>query len=134
MHEGHKEERIPGGEGNPTRGIIRLAIKVHRTLGPGLLEEVYEECLCLELERSGLAVARQVVLPLVYEGVQLRRAFRADLIVNEAVILEIKSIERSLSVYESQLLTYMRLSGCTIGLLMNFNHALLKEGLRRFVV
>lgn len=134
MHEGHKDGRPPERAGDASSEIIGLAIKVHRVLGPGLLEDVYEECLCWELERSGLQVARQVMLPLIYEGMRLPCGFRADLIVESSIIIEIKSIERLLPVHKSQILTYLRLSGCRIGLLMNFNHTLLKDGLRRFMV
>ena len=114
--------------------MIGLAIKVHRTLGPGLLEEVYEECLFWELGQSGLTCARQVTFPLIYGGVRLPRGYQADIVVGNCIILEIKSIERILPVHESQMLTYLRLSGCRIGLLMNFNCPLLKGGLRRFVL
>jgi len=106
--------------------VIRLAIKVHRALGPGLLENVYGDCLALEIFRAGMRVEKQVELPLVYEGMRFERAYRADLIVERLVILEIKSIETILPVHVSQLLTYLRLSGCHIGLLLNFNTKLLK--------
>jgi GxxExxY protein len=116
-----------------TNRVIGLAIKIHRTVGPGLLEQVYEDCLGFELARAGLRFERQVKLPLIYEGIRFERAYRADLIVEESVLLEIKSIESILPVHESQILTYLRLSGCHIGLLLNFNTKLLKNGLRRFV-
>ncbi|HEX4177425.1 MAG TPA: GxxExxY protein [Rhizomicrobium sp.] len=117
-----------------TKQIIGLAIKIHRTLGPGLLEEVYEECLCWELQQSGLAFARQLILPVVYQGVRLPRGYRIDVVVEDSVLLEIKSVEHILPVHASQVLTYLRLSGYKIGLLINFNVKLLKDGLHRFVL
>jgi GxxExxY protein len=119
--------------GDLTGRVIGLAIKVHKTVGPGLLEQVYVDCLCLEMARNGLAFQRQVELPLIYDGVRLPRAYRADIVVEGSIILEIKSIEQILPVHESQLLTYLHLSGCRVGLLLNFNTTLLKNGLRRFV-
>jgi GxxExxY protein len=116
-----------------TRRIIGMAIRVHRHLGPGLLESVYEACLCHELVRDGLAIVRQAVVPLMYEGVQLETGFRADIIVERSVILEIKAVEMIIPLHESQMLTYLRLTGCRVGLLMNFNSIMLKDGLRRFV-
>ena len=118
---------------DPTSHIIGLAIKVHRRLGPGLLESVYEECLCWELSHADLAFRRQVPLPVIYEDMRLNCAFYADIIVEQSVVLELKSVERILPVHEAQTLTYLRLSGCRIGLLMNFNSVMLKEGLRRFI-
>jgi GxxExxY protein len=116
-----------------TKRIIGLAIKVHRHLGPGLLESVYEACLCHELTHDGLAIKRQASLPLSYNGVRLRCGYRADVIVQQMVILEIKSVEHITPLHASQMLTYLRLSGCPVGLLMNFNSLTLKDGLRRFV-
>lgn len=117
-----------------TERIIGLAIKVHRHFGPGLLKSVYEACLCHELRQCGIAVARQVSLPLFYDGIELENDYRADLIVEGRVILEIKSVERIVPVHEAQMLTYLRVSGCRVGLLMNFNCVRLKDGLRRFVI
>jgi GxxExxY protein len=140
IHEAHEERQAHeedwgtlAGEGMTNR-VIGLAIKVHRTLGPGLLEQVYEDCLGFELAHAGIRFERQVEVPLVYEGVRFDRAYRADIVVEKSVILEIKSIENILPVHESQILTYLRLSGCRIGLLMNFNTKLLKNGLRRFIL
>ena len=117
-----------------TGRIIGFAIKVHRSLGPGLLENVYQDCLALEITRAGMRCDRQVDLPLVYEGIRFDRAYHADLIVEQAVVIEIKSIETILPVHVAQVLTYLRLSGCHIGLLLNFNEKMLKEGLRRLVL
>jgi GxxExxY protein len=116
-----------------TSRIIGLAIKVHRKLGPGLLEAVYSHCLCWELEDAGLDFEREVPLALVYEDVRLNQAYFADIIVAQTVLLELKSIERILPVHEAQTRTYLRLSGCLVALLMNFNSVLLKDDLHRFI-
>lgn len=117
-----------------TRRIIGLAMRVHTRLGPGLLESAYEHCLCHEFERNGLAYARQVDLPLNYDGTFLDCGYRADIIVSNEVILELKSIPQILPLHDAQLLTYLRLSGCRIGLLLNFNTLSLKDGIRRRVL
>jgi GxxExxY protein len=113
---------------------IKLAIDVHRQLGPGLLESTYEECLCFELKQCGIAHARQVPLAVVYKEVRLDCGYRMDVVVERELIIEIKAVERILAIHEAQMLTYLRLSGCRVGLLMNFNSVLLKDGLRRFVM
>jgi GxxExxY protein len=114
--------------------VIGLAIDVHRQLGPGLLESAYEECLCFELKQSGLAFARQVPLAVEYKSVRLDCGYRMDVVVEGELIVEIKAVERILPIHEAQMLTYLRLSGRKIGLLMNFNSLALKDGLRRFVL
>jgi GxxExxY protein len=106
-----------------TEQIIGLAIEVHRQLGPGLLESAYEECLCFELKQEGLPFRRQVALPVVYKSVRLDCGYRLDIVVQDQVILEIKTVERLLPVHEAQMLTYMKLSGIRTGLLLNFNSA-----------
>jgi len=111
--------------------IIEFAIKVHRVLGPGMLESTYEACLVHELRKSGLQVRDQVKLPVVYDGIVLEEAYRLDLIVEELVIVEIKSVEKIHPVHEAQLLSYLKLSDKRIGLLINFNVTLLKEGIKR---
>ena len=116
-----------------TDHIIGLAIKIHRKLGPGLLESIYNRCLCWELHHAGLAYRREVPLSVVYEDLRLDRAYQADIIVEESVLLELKSVDIILPVHEAQTLTYFRLSGCDVALLMNFNNNLLKDGLRRFI-
>lgn len=131
-HQGRGEE-VGLVAGDMTRRLIGLAIKVHQALGPGLLEQVYEDYLCHELARGGLAFRRQVALPLMYEGIRLPRACRADIVVEDTILLELKSIETILPVHEAQVLTYLCLSTCRVGLLMNFNTTLLKHGLRRFI-
>jgi GxxExxY protein len=131
---GARGEAVGGlAAGDLTGLVIGLAIKVHKTVGPGLLEQIYEDCLCHEMALNGLGFQRQIELTLIYDGVRLPRAYKADIVVAETVILEIKSIEHILPVHEAQLLTYLRLSNCAVGLLLNFNTNLLKDGLRRFV-
>ena len=101
--------------------VIGLAVDVHRQLGPGLLESAYEECLCFELSRDGIAHSRQVPLPVVYKDVRLDCGYRMDLVVETQLIVEIKAVERLLPLNDAQMLTYLRLSRCKVGLLMNFN-------------
>ena len=120
--------------GELTERVIGLAIEVHKLLGPGLLESVHEECLCFELAEAGLPAQRQVKVPIVYRGRLLDEGFRADIVVNDELIVEIKSVEHILPVHQAQLLTYLRLTGYRVGLLMNFNVVRLKDGLKRFVV
>ncbi len=117
-----------------TEKVIGAAIEVHRHLGPGLLESAYEECLCWELTQAGLAVRRQVPLPVVYKEVRLDVGYRLDVVVESRLILELKTVERLLPVHEAQLLTYLKLSEVKTGLLLNFNSALLRDGIKRMVV
>ena len=117
-----------------TDKVIGLAIEVHRTLGPGLLESAYEECLCFELTRSPLSFRRQVPLAISYKSIDLDCGYRADLIVEDELILELKAIDRLLPLHDAQLLTYLKLSGLKKGLLLNFNTVLLKDGIRRLVL
>jgi len=116
-----------------TSRIIGSAIEVHRHLGPGLLESAYEQCLCHELTGIGLPHARQVALAVVYKDIQIDLALRADIIVAEEVLIELKSVERLLPVHEAQVLTYLRLTRYRLALLINFNVLRLKDGLRRLV-
>lgn len=117
-----------------TEAIIGAAIEVHRHLGPGLLESVYEECMCEELRLRGLPFECQIELPVVYKGRQTGGKYRIDLIVADEVLLELKSVERILGVHEAQLLTYLRLTGKRVGLLINFNVAVLHRGILRRVL
>lgn len=117
-----------------TERVIGLAIDVHRSLGPGLLESVYEECLCFELQRGGIQHARQVPLPILYKDVRLDCGYRMDIVVERELIIEVKSVERLLPIHDAQMLTYLRLSGQKIGLLMNFNVIMLRDGIRRLVM
>ena len=116
-----------------TDRVIGLAIAVHKELGPGLLESAYETCLAFELKHACIPFRRQVPMPIVYRGFHLDTGFRADLLIAEELILEIKAADRLIPAHEAQILTYLRMSGCPVGLLLNFNAVLLKDGLRRFV-
>jgi len=115
-----------------TEKIIGCAIEVHRTLGPGLLESAYEECLSYELVISGLKIQQQVPVPLVYKHIELECAYRMDIVVENKIIIELKSVEILTAVHEAQILTYMKLANKSLGLLINFNVALLKNGLKRY--
>lgn len=117
-----------------TEQIIGAAIEVHKALGPGLLEGVYEGCLCHELKIRNLAFERQMLVPVVYKGVTLDCGYRLDLIVADAVILELKSIERVLPIHEAQLLTYMKLLSKPVGFIINFNVPILRNGIFRKVL
>ncbi len=117
-----------------TEQVIGCAIEVHRALGPGLLEAVYEECLCHELHENGLGFQRQIPVPVTYKAVNLETGFRADLVVEKELLIEIKVVERLLPVHRAQVLTYLKLSGIPIGLLLNFNTRVLKDGIQRFVM
>ena len=111
-----------------TREIIAAAIEVHRALGPGLLENAYEECLCHELHLRHVAFRRQVDVPVKYKNIHLDCGYRLDLVIDEKVVVELKSAERILPVYEAQLLTYLRLTGLRVGLLINFGAPALRRG------
>lgn len=119
-------------ESNLTGKIIGAAIDVHRALGPGLLESAYEACLVYELRLRKMKVESQKALPVFYKDVMLDCGYRADLIVEDQVIIEIKSVANIISIHEAQLLSYLKLSNCKYGLLINFNVKLLKDGIRRF--
>ena len=114
-----------------TEQILKYAFSVHSALGPGLLESAYEECLYYELLQSGLKVEKQKALPLVYREVKLDAGYRIDLLVENSVVVEIKSIEAFTDVHIAQVITYLKLSGCKIGLLLNFNVTSLKNGIKR---
>ena len=116
-----------------TRKIIGCAIEVHRVLGPGLLESIYESAMCIEMDDAGLMYERQVSVPAYYKGHALGH-YRIDLVVDGLVIIDIKSVERSTAVFEAQLLTYLRMMQKRVGLLINFNSALLKDGVTRLVL
>lgn len=113
--------------------IVDACFKVHTVLGPGLLESVYELALSHELQQRGLTVARQIVIPVVYEGITLDEGFRADIIVEDKIIIELKSVESVAPVHKKQLLTYLRLSGKQLGFLVNFGANLIKDGITRVV-
>ncbi|MBI3536558.1 MAG: GxxExxY protein [Chloroflexi bacterium] len=125
-----KEEQI----NSITQNIIGAAIEVHKALGPGLLESAYEECLCHELSLRKIPFERQKQLPIDYKGIRLEAGYRIDLLVANSVIVEIKSVEGILPIHEAQLLTYLRLADRKVGLLINFNVSLLKQGIKRLVL
>ena len=133
IHHGDTESRSALLHEELTQQVIGAAIEVHRALGPGLLESAYEECLCHEFNLRGISFERERPLPVEYKGVKLDCGYRLDLIVENRVILEIKCVEHVLPVHEAQLLTYLKLSGRQLGLLINFNVTLIKNGIRRVV-
>jgi GxxExxY protein len=116
-----------------TEVIIGASIEVHRNLGPGLLESAYEACLAFELKEKGLRIERQVELPLRYKEVHLECGYRLDLLVNGVVIVEIKAVTEMVPIHHAQLTSYLKISGCRVGLLINFNVMLLKDGIKRIV-
>ena len=120
-------------ENEITDKIIGAAIEVHRHLGAGLLESAYEECLCYELSQAGLSFIRQVYMPIHYKGIVLEAAYKMDILVEDTVVVEIKSVEATIPIHSAQLLTYLKSSGKHIGLLINFNVPILKDGLKRVV-
>jgi GxxExxY protein len=116
------------------KSILDCSFKLHSALGPGLLESAYTECLCYELEQSGYYVEKQKPLPLIYKEVKLDAGYRIDLLVEDSVVIEIKSVDALADIHLAQILTYLKLSGCKLGLLVNFNVAHLKEGIKRVVL
>jgi len=135
MHEGHAGiEPISDAVERIGRAVVDAALAVHRALGPGLLESVYETCLAEELKQRGSAVERQVGVPVIYGDLRMDVGFRLDLLVERSVVVEIKSIDALASIHTAQVLTYLRFSGVRLGYLINFNTSLLKHGLRRLVL
>lgn len=130
-HEDHKGEEM--NENALSNQIIGHAIKVHSTLGPGLLESVYEKALAFELNRNGYQVETQIGIPVKYENLVIDEGFRADIVVNKLIILELKSVKKIEDIHMKQLLTYIKLSGLKLGLLINFNETLLKNGIKRII-
>ena len=120
-------------ENEISKVIVDCCFKIHTTLGPGLLESVYEELLSYELQKANLNFNRQQGIPLMYEGVKMDIGFRSDIILENKVIIEIKSVEAIAPVHQKQLLTYLRITGLKLGLLVNFNEALIKNGIQRIV-
>jgi GxxExxY protein len=123
----------PQANDSLTEKIIGFAIEVHRHLGPGLLESAYEECLCYELGQAGFPLARQVPLPVVYKSVRLDCGYRLDIVVENRMIVELKSVEWLMPIHEAQVITYLKLSGIPTGLLLNFNTPVLQDGIRRLM-
>jgi len=135
MHEGHDEtEPLPVVTERVGRKVLDAAFAVHKALGPGLLESVYEACLAEELRQVGLSVERQAGVPVTYGEVRMDVGYRLDLLVERAVVVEIKSIDALASIHTAQVLTYLRFSGVRLGYLINFNTVMLKHGLRRLVL
>jgi GxxExxY protein len=132
--EATREAVAAEGDDSLTHRIIGAAIEVHRSIGPGLLESTYEACLCEELRVLGLSFRRQVEVPVVYRGVDVGVGYRLDLVVESRVLLELKAFERLEQIHHAQVLTYMKLSRIRVGLLINFNTAVLKNGIKRFVL
>ena len=128
IHHGDTEARSKLLQEDLTEQIVGAAIEVHRALGPGLLESAYEECMCRELDLRGLAFERQVPLPVEYKDVKLDCGYRLDLVVRDSVILELKCVDHILPVHEAQLLTYLKLTGKRVGLIINFNVSVLVRG------
>ncbi len=117
-----------------TEKIIGAAIEVHNLMGPGLLESAYEKCLCRELELLELPYESQLILPVTYKGVEIESGYRIDILVDQKIVLELKTVEELIDVHEAQLLTYLKFSRAKVGLLINFRSKLLKDGIRRFVM
>ncbi|MCF8433467.1 MAG: GxxExxY protein, partial [Crocinitomicaceae bacterium] len=113
--------------------VFDLGLKVHRNLGPGLLESSYEECLFYELKKSTLKVERQKILPVIYEGIQMETSYRIDIMIEDKIIIELKSVESVNDLHLAQLLTYLKLSNCKLGMLINFNVPLFKNGIKRVI-
>ena len=133
-HEGHEEHEGKIKFDSLSRDVIGCSIEVHRELGPGLLESAYQRCLEHELKARGLAFQMEMQIPVRYKGALLDCGFRADFIVEDALILELKSVEKLTSIHQAQLLTYMKLCNCRTGLLMNFNVKHLRDGIKRLVL
>lgn len=131
-HQGHQEP--PSGIDAIARQVVDAGLRVHRALGPGLLESAYEHCLAHEFGLRGISVQRQVPLPIAYEGMRLDAGYRLDLLVADAIMVEVKAVEALSRLHEAQVLTYLKLSGRRLGSLMNFNVALFKNGIRRLAL
>jgi len=129
-----QRDPIPDAVNETSGVIVDAAFQVHKTLGPGLLERVYEECLQYELDNRGLNVRRQFRVPLIYKELEFDCGFRIDLLVNNEVVVEVKAIEGVLPIHTAQLLTYLKITGLRVGLLINFNQSTIKNGIHRFVL
>jgi GxxExxY protein len=132
VHKGHEER--PAGIEDFARTIVDSGLKVHRALGPGLLESAYEHCLAHELSLRGVALRRQVPLPIVYASTKLDAGYRLDMVVENSIVIEIKAVEALSRLHDAQVLTYLKLSGHRLGFLMNFNVELFKNGVRRLAL
>ncbi len=128
-HEGHEEAR--GRREALAAHVVNMGLRIHKALGPGLMESAYEQCLAHALDRSGVDVARQVALPIMYDGITIDGGYRIDMLIGGEIIIEVKAVDVVTSLHQAQLLTYLKLSGCRIGFLMNFNVELFKQGVKR---
>jgi GxxExxY protein len=133
MHVGQFQP-IPAETERIAKQVVEAAFAVHKTLGPGLLESVYEVCLCHELSNRGVPFQHQVSLPVLYDGVRLDAGLRLDILAGDTVIVELKAVEKHNPLFEAQLLTYLKLTGRRLGLLINFNVPLIKDGIKRIVL
>jgi GxxExxY protein len=135
-HQGTKTpiQPIPASTDRVAKEIVDDSYKIHATLGPGLLESVYEQCMLHELIKRGLRVERQVCLPILYDGLRIEGGLRLDLVVNSCVVAELKAVEKIVPVHKAQVLTYLKLAGYRLGLLINFNVPLIKEGITRIAL
>lgn len=135
-HKGTKTQRkpIPLKVNGLSKEVVDCAYKVHSTLGPGLLESVYETCLCHELKKRNLRVERQVALPIVYDEIKIEAGLRLDLLIEKCLIIELKAVEELLPVHKAQVLTYLKLTECRLGLLINFNVPLIRNGIHRLIL
>jgi len=131
-HEDHEENEVEFDE--LSNKVIGCTIEVHRVLGPGLLESTYEQCLARELDLAGIPFMLQHPLPVIYKDTRLDCGYRIDWLVDDRLIVELKSVEKLLGIHEAQLLTYMKMAGIRVGLLLNFNVEILKRGIKRFVL
>jgi GxxExxY protein len=129
LNSEHAVERV----NSLTESMIGCAIEVHRAIGPGLLESAYEECLCYELAQNGLSFQRLVPLPVIYKGVKLDCGYKLEIIVENAVIIELKAVDRIMAIHEAQLLSNLRMLDLRVGLILNFHSSVLKDGIRRIV-
>lgn len=125
-------ERIPAETNRLAKEAVDAAFKVHKALGPGLLESVYETCMCHELAKRQIPFERQKHLPVVYDGIRLDAALRIDILVAKRLIVDVKAVESLIPVFDAQLVTYLKLTGCRLGLLINFNVPVIKDGIKRF--
>jgi len=113
--------------------VFECGLKIHKALGPGLLESAYEECLCYELNKNGVSFERQKTLPLIYEAINLDIGYRVDIMIENKFIIELKAVESLIDIHFAQIVTYLKLSGCKLGLLINFNSLLFKDGVKRVI-
>ena len=127
-------QEIPKELDDLAKLVVDAAFKVHKVLGPGLLESAYQACLEIEIEKRGVSCSSQLILPICYEGITVDGAYRIDLLIENQLVVELKAVEQLLPIHSAQLITYLRLSGNRLGLLINFNTPLIKDGIKRIVL